>query len=331
MDGPQYSAAQALLRAAESFWLPDWTRWARVGAVSPGTSVVLQGGLDDVQPGDAALVWEAAGNKYEIVEIDAAGANTTTVDEVTQTYGDARLFPLLAANASEGISIQRPAGTRVFAQIGFDIEETPYIGASDYAQYREHDVLPVCPVVGDGALDEGMVWTAEVIDSGLGIRTILRERTRPDLRFMMRWHVFSRDEDRAVKRWLYSRYGTQKAFWMSSWSRDFLVKEPIGSADTVITVLLPSGLQSYPQGTFDIEIRTQSGASFYRQVSEVQSASGGIGLAINTAIGQSLSVESVRRISFLRCARFDSNRVECLHRPGEGMAAAVPCIEVNIP
>ena len=54
-------------------------------------------------------------------------------------------------------------------------------------------------------------------------------------------------------------------------------------------------------------------------------------LTIDSALGVAVTAAAFGRISFLRCARFDADRIELLHRPGEGLAVAVPCIEVPVP
>lgn len=334
-DHEAYAAARTMTRGAEAFLVPDWTQLMHIESVSAGSSVVIPADTTgvDLSPGDDVMI--RRGNRlFEIAEVEAITASTITLDEVAAPVSKGLILPLLPAQAPEGLGAERPAGPWVSGSITFDVQHIPDISASDYPQYRGHDVMDVCPVVSSGSFGESVMWPVETIDADLGLSKHLRERTLPDERFMIRWHEFRRAGIHRLRKWLYSRRGKQKAFWASTFARDLTLANPIGASDTEINVFTLPGIANLARTNFDIEIRSQEGASYYRQVTNAVPGSpvdgvSSLVLTLNASVGVALA--TVRRISFMRCARFDADRVELLHRPGEGAACSVPCIEVPVP
>lgn len=334
LDHPMYAAARALIRVAEELTVPDWTQSVKVGAVNAGTSVSVSfdtAGLD-YSAGSDAIIW-ADWDDWELVEIESADSTGVVIAEVLTSRPDVRLIPTVVGMAFEGMSADRPAGRYIPSSVRISVTQTENIAASSYPQYRGHDVMTVCPVVSDGAFGESVVWPAEVIDSGLGLQVWLQERSIPDESFMIRWHEFDRAGIRSLREWLHSRYGRQKAFWASTWATDFLLAASIGASDTSIQVFRYQLFGDLPREDFDIEV-VIDGVRYYRRVTSVIDGGTVEGkatwhLAIDSALG--VSATEADRISYLRCARFDADRVELLHRAGEGMAVSVPCVEVPVP
>ena len=152
---------------------------------------------------------------------------------------------------------------------------------------------------------------------------------------MMRWHVFSATDISALRAWIASRYGRWLAFWQSTWQNDLKVAADIGAAATTLRVFAPPGATSLGRTAFDLEIATPAGI-LLRQVTNASagptvSSRPTVDLTLASALGSAVTTAAFGRISYLRCARFDADRIELLHRPGEGLAVSVPCIEVPVP
>jgi len=152
----EYSSARAMLRSATDFYVPDWAQAVNVGVVSSGSGVNLGTDLDYTDIDTAALLWESPA-LFEQVEIaiSSGGASATTV---VNTYTNARLIPLWLAHAPEGLSTSRSPGQINECSIAFQVHENTDLGLSTYAQYRSHDVLPTCPIIGSGSFSESIVW-----------------------------------------------------------------------------------------------------------------------------------------------------------------------------
>jgi len=239
------------------------------------------------------------------------------------------------ATAAVELAITRPSGPLQRAAISFNAPGVDTYTASAYAQYRGHDVLPDIPRPGASALTENLSWPLEVFDNETGQLDINRQRDLADDKFMMRWQVFTAAEIQALRAWVASRFGRWLAFWQSTWQNDLKAAADIGSSATTLRVFAPPGTTSLGRTAFDLEITSTAG-TFLRQVTNAAAGPvvGGrptIDLTLASALGVAVTVASFVRISYLRCARFDADRIELLHRPGEGLAVSVPCIEVPVP
>lgn len=330
------SAARAIVRAATSYQVPDWIRVVYAGPVSAGSSVSLA--MDTTGYGLAAgqkVVLFNGLADYEVCTVESVSPTALVLAFVATPRAATGLYRVDEAHAAVALDVSRPAGPFQHASISFEAPAVDVHVASTYAQYRGHDVLPVVPVVGSGSLEEGVEWPMERFDNGTGLLTTTRQRELPDDRFMMRWQALKAADIQAVRAWVASRYGRWLAFWQTTFERDLVAAADLGASATTLRVYAPAGVASLGRTAFDIEIQAP-GAVHYRRVTAV-AAGPSVGgkptfdITIDSALGTSVSAAAFGRISFLRCARFDADRIELLHRPGEGLAVAVPCIEVPVP
>lgn len=334
----QYTAARALIRANESFYVPYWPQAIRVGAIAAGSNVVVSfttANLDFVAGGNAIL-WESA-SKYEYVSISALTANNVTIATVVNTYTSSMIIPTFEAFTREGLTIERNRSNNQQASIAFSGFADSDIASSAFAQYRGHDLMSIgFAVDAGGSLQDMISWPLSEIDNDIGRPVPIRSRTIPDEVFTARWHVFTRADTYTLRRWIYSRYGRQRAFWASSRMQDFVPAATISAIGTTLTVFAPSGVTSLGRTVFDIEVRTINGTLYQRQVTNVAVGSPVNGLptlnlTISSAFGVQLTTADFDRISYLRCLRFNADRIELLHRRDRGMVASVPCMEIDVP
>jgi len=331
----QHAGARSLVRAADGFLVPDWSRLVYGGPVAAGANVVLTcttTGLDIEAGGQVAVIADAW--NYEVCTLAAVAAGSITLASVTSARASAAVYPLDAAHLGAALATRRPAGRHIFADIAFDAAGVVDCAASAMPAYRGHDLLTDIPVVGAGALEEGIAWPSDLVDNAVGAPVAFARRSLPDDRMMMRWHVFSAADKRALRQWLHSRRGRLAAFWRSTLARDLTAAAGIDAAATALTVYAPEGSQTLGETAFDLEI---NGLALYRRrVTGVAVASPVNGrpaltLTLDSALGATHTAGQLGRISFLRCLRLDSDRIELHYSPGAGMVVAAPCIEVPLP
>lgn len=325
-----YSAARSMVRDATSFYVPDWTQRVAVGTVSPGSDVSISPDLTgiDLSNGDRAILWESL-DSFEAVNLTIDSADNVTIDSVVNSYTNPYLMPLVEAKAPNGLNADRiPVGfNRV--SIDFEVFDNDDLGATSYSQYRGHDVISDSPVISSGTFAETLLWPVGTLDNEVSTPSHLRSRDIPDLTFQMRWHVTGMANSYTVRQWLHSRRGMQKAFWLSSHGSDLTLAATIGASDTVITVERPTGMNTLSRTDFDIEV-LNGGTSYYRRVTGVATnTTDTLDLTIDSSLG--VEVANPNRISYLRCARFNADRIEIIHRAKGGMSVAVPCIEIPVP
>lgn len=335
-DAESQSSARSIIRGASSFQVPDWIRRVYSGSISAGSSVAIT--MDTtgfgLSAGASVVLWAGILNN-EICTIESVSP-TGFVLEYVATARTASIYRIDNAHAATSLDITRQGGHIQRASIMFEAPAVDIYAASTYAQYRSHDVLPIMPTITNrGTLDEGIMWPREVFDNGTGLVSTTATRDIPDNAFMMRWHVFTQTEIQSLRAWIASRYGRWLAFWQSSWQRDLVAAADVGSSSTTLRVFCPTGATSLGRTTFDIEV-ISSGGSYFRRVTNVSagplvSGRNTFDLTIDSAFGVAILAISISRISYLRCSRFDADRIELLHRPSEGLAVAIPCIEVPVP
>ena len=335
-DSEGQAAARAIMRSATSFQVPDWIKRIYSGNISAGSSVSITmttAGLG-LAAGGSVVLWKGIlDNEVCTIESVSAGA---LVLEFVATARTATIYRVDNAHASASLDITRIAGPIQRASITFESPAVDTYAATTYAQYRGHDLLPISATVTNrGTLSENISWPRDVFDNGTGLVATEDFRDIPDNAYMMRWHVFSAADISALRAWIASRYGRWLAFWQSSWQADLVAAADISAISTTLRVFAPAGATSLGRTAFDLEIQSASGV-FLRRVTGVSAGPSVSGrptfdLTIDSALGSAVTSAHFNRISYLRCARFNADRIELLHRPGEGLAVSVPCIEVPVP
>lgn len=329
----QYLAARSAIRQSLQVTVPDWAQFERLSDLSAGSGVSL--GLDPaahtLQPGPA-LLWSGKSRTVsDQVNLSAVG-NDIRIDALSESFTAPFIANLLPATATQGASGQH--GSRLFHQIDVDLEldDSADIADSEYPQYRGHDVLTDCPRASAG-FEEPVAWMIQTFDNLSGRPVHIRQRAYPNAGFEMRWLAVDQRSRAALRRWLYSRRGRQRSFWMPSWSDDFTLSQPIAGSDTIIRMNNPLSLTSLGERPeIDIVIRETDGTDHYRQIVGATFSADFIDLELSQFMGVNLSLSQVERISLLRHVRFNADRIEIEHGSrAEGVSLTVPLLEVPLP
>lgn len=317
--------ARMLVRNAQGeggFWVPDWPQDELLGAVAAGSGVSLPVDLTAVYYGSKALLWESE-RKWEAIDVNADSSGL--VADVVRDYDQARIMPLWAGDAPDGLQVPRSGANINAGAIAFVLTDDTDLSLSTYDQYRGLDVVPDCPVIASTTFEEQVGFPLSRFDPAPSDATYLRARTDPDFTFQMRWHKFNRPDAYALRQWIYSRNGRQKAFWLPSYGNDLEVNAISGTTVTVYNDII-----TRPAG-FHVELLSGS-TPYYRQVVAVAA-----GPEVNNrptadlTVDSALPISAADRCSYLHCARFDSDRIEFNHAAAAGVVVAVTCREVPEP
>lgn len=334
-DADMQSSMRALVRGATSFEVPDWTQVLYAGSIASGSSVAVNfttTGLG-LAAGQQVVLW-AGILANEVCTIESVSP-TGIVLEFVATARSATLYRVDGAHAAVALGFDRPAGPLQTAGITFEAAAVEQYAATTYAQYRGHDVLPLPAVVGAGSVAESLGWPVDGFDNASGLPVTTKQRDLADEKFTMRWHAIQPAAVAAQRAWICSRYGRWLAFWLPSWQRDFTVAADITAVSTTLRVFAPQGTTALGHTAFDIEIQIPA-AVHYRRVTGASAGPAVSGrptldLTLDSALGTAIAAAAFGRLSYLRCVRFDADRIEFLHRAREGIAVSVPCIEVPVP
>jgi hypothetical protein len=321
------SYARTLIRNAQGedgFWVPDWTQAATVSSITAGSGVAIATDLSAVQYGDYALIWESV-YKNEVVSVTQGSPENVLTGDVVASYTNPYIMPVWMGDCPEGLSVERQPKNINSAAISFILSDDYDISASSYPSYRSNDLMTDVPVISSGTFTETEAFPVSSFGSSAGDFEYIRSRDYIGYTFQMRWHTLTGSELYALRQWLHSRKGRQKAFWLSTSAKDLECSSISGTTVTVFNDILarPSG--------YDIEIYS-GGTKYQRQVTGVSAGTDVGGRpTVDLTINSSVPVSDAERISCLICSRLDSDRIEITHENGAGAVIAVPCREVPIP
>lgn len=330
----QYAAAQAYLRQDNEFYIPDWGQGFFIGSLSPGSNTSPISVPDNHFGFDLnsdVLIWESI-DQFERTTIEDIDSNGNIIlANVSDDYDMARLYPLLTGRSSE-LSVNRIGSRRAELSITMTSFSGPDLSESYYDTYRGLDVVTDCPVLSSG-LSEMHSWKFVTYDAGFGSPYSVRDRSLLDVSVSMRWITKNMLETYRLRKFLYRCKGRLKAFWMSSRGEDLSLYQSIGPSDTTITVRdYPNLVALGRDASFDIDITLTDESSYYRQVSsQSEGPFGSRVLDIGTSLGASVPLSNVKRISLLRCVRFDSDLITIDHLTKSKIQVYSGLKEVDIP
>lgn len=329
----EYQSARSLVRADNPIKVPDWMNAVYIGAIAPGSneSALFDNTDINYRVGDFVMIWETNEN-YEECSVVSQDSNGVFFSAVTGNYSKAYVVPLHTADHVDGLNPSRPAGPRVDCRIDFIFSYPLDLSASTYSTYRSHDVVTDCPVVASGSFDEKIIYERELIDNQVGNAKFRNLRSVTDEQFIMSWLTTSKSELNKLRFFIHSRKGKQKSFWLSSFGKDFELAQNIGASDVVIVVFASAKVTDIGKTGFDIEIKS-AGTLYRRQVDSWQAGSEingrpTIELTITASLGIAVNAGQIDRISFLRCIRFDQDRIQFNHISKNRCSVSVNCIEV---
>lgn len=320
----QYAQAEQIIRGEQDFLVPDWTRPFFI-SVSAGSDQTIQ--LPDCYGTDfeQAILWRAH-NNYEVIDVTQMSSEGQVVASISSDWVNARFIPLMQGINEDGLSASKITNRSISASIRFSLLQTVDYPQTDYAIYRNIDIMTDCPLV-SGGLDESVAYPIEVVGGDTGLFFFLRDRHLPDFATTLRWRLTTLCDTQALRRWMDYRRGRWQAFWLSSRMRDLRLAAPIGVLDSTIEI----EIVQLARLIFDIEILLLSGVVFRRRVTSwALDSTGVIILTINTPIPGPISLIAIDRISFLRRVRLDADRIEFSFTPS-GTEVSVPCIESTNP
>lgn len=333
LEPRQLARARALAYGigVDEMAVPAWHEYERLGPVSSGVwTIAVDTTTADYREGGYAVLWEDD-ETYELLQVESLDASSVTLAASVQSdYSAAYLMPARVARAPQGVSFARQAGNEVRASLNAEAIDGLDLGANPgYPLYRGHAVMTDVSKV-SGGIAESVLREVEVLDNGIGVPWFDPRYTLPTERFTLAWHVFERAALWDLRRWLHSRRGKQKGFWLPTWNADLELLQNIGAAATTISVRAVGWPDLY--GVRDVMFLTHAGQAYYRRITGgVAGAPGAETLTLEAALGVNLDINEVRIVSLMHFVRQAVDRVELQHTAQEGSRVSVQCEEVPLP
>ena len=325
----QYQRARLMMiNNASGLWtVPIWHEKQTVSVTATDTTITVDTTASDYRVGGLAIVW-ASDSSYETVTISNKTGSSLTVSALTATYTNALVMPAISCRAIGGLEVSRTVDDYVAASVEFVSQSaTDLADGGLYGSYRSYPIIDDPAVVGGDSVSERIEWPQDLVDNGLASPYADTLRDRAQQRFHAGWYLTSQSSLWAVRQFLHSLYGKQKAFWVPSWSSGLDVQSNITSGGNTITILAV-GLNSTLEAG-DLMVQTAT-AQYYFQFTSVAPSGADEVLTLSAVAGVNINVADIRRACLLHHCRLAQSRIEIIHRNPGHASIMVECDEVPL-
>lgn len=329
LDEYQYSRAKAIATqwAHRVYGLPVWSELTRLGPVPMGTTeLMFDTSNADYRPDDIVIVWESDEHFVAAECTDVLADRVVLKLPLEQSYQNAYAAPLRFARTFEGMQFRRRAHDVVTASATFQVTANKDLGASvGLPQYRGKDVLTDRTIlVGD--LVERISRSIDEFDNGSGPIAVDIKNDWVNYARAITFDTLDRAARWSARKWIHSRRGRQKAFWLPSWNPDLVILDDVGPTGASLTVR-PISYPLY-YGVKDVMIQLNDGTRiFSRVLGAAVDVNGNEVLSLEAPVGTGFAAADVALACFMSHVRFNSDRVEISHSYAGRATASVPVTE----
>lgn len=329
LDTYQFSRAKAIATqwAHRVYGIPVWSELTRLGPLSAGaTEILVDTTVADYRQDDIIIIWESDTNNVA-VEIGAVLADRVQLKlPLEKSYQNAYVAPLRFARTFDGMQFRRSNHDFTIASATFQVTQNKDLGAAvGYPQYRGKDVL-IDPTILVSDLNERISRSVDEFDNGSGPIAVDIKNSWVSSAKAITFDILTRAERWAARRWIHSRRGRQKAFWLPSWNPDLILLEDVGPTGAALTVR-PIGYPLY-YGVKDIMVQLKNGSRvFARVLSGSVDSNGNEVLSLADQVGTGFTVADVELICFMSHVRLNTDRVEIRHTYAGRATTVVPVME----
>lgn len=326
----EFSLAKAISTqwAHRVYGVPVWAEVSYVGALSAGaTAIFFDTAFADYRENDIILVWESS-EKYEAVETLTVLSDRINLKlPLPNAYSAAYVAPLRFARTMQGMDYARRSDPYVQAKGTFIVTNNKDLGATvGYPVYRGKDVIVDRTVI-VSSINERISRQIDIFDNGSGPIEVEQKNNLVSTTSIMTFDTTTRQERWNARKWIHSRRGKQKGFWLPSWNADLVSLVDVTSASNGITCL-PIGYSTY-YGVKDIMIQLKNGTRLFNRILSATIDGGGNEvLSLENTVGVNLPVADIDFICFMAHVRFNSDRIEMTYSHAARTSLSVPVIEI---
>lgn len=319
----QMALADSLYRSNPygEWMLPVWPERSFISGVLSADTAVNADTDADYRDGGQAVIWSGDAD-LTVIEIDTVGAGVLNLAQpVGADHATGVVAPLRTARAPGGMEILHLHHGVTDVSMPWIVQDLTEIAETPFTQYLGLDVMSDPAVVTKGQSGR-LVHPVAMVDNGFApaateaLRDVMRGRHSAYFIDATRANAWRR------KKWLYSIYGKQKAFWLPTWGDDMDLSNPIAPSDIYITIEpgLPAASDYVGR-----HLMIWDGLDFYyRQVTSA-TLSGGKYRLYMTALGATITEA---RLSFLKKVRSDMDTVTFNHVDGQRAEVELQMVEV---
>ena len=306
------------LRVALASWQhrewgwPCWHEEVRLGAIlaAGSGSITIDTTLADFRAGGLAII-HSSPTAYEVVQIDTVAPDSLTLVGVTTLTHPATASVMPLRMARMGRQAKRDDYATELSKYSVTMQITDNAALTTEAaalQYLGYDVLSDPLLMPGETMPRQIERPIDVLDPGPGAWATFARTDYPLISTDHRWHLRSRAQAWAFRRWLHRRAGMLNPVWIPSRTHDLILAvQPTAAATTLqINDVNYRNVGLNRPGMTHVAAFSASGAFVCRKITNAVAGSAGReNLTINAALG----FTPVSRISFLCLHRFAADRV----------------------
>lgn len=325
-------------RVGGIFAVPVWwdARHLTADAALGATVILVDTTFADFRANGFVVLWRSSSD-YEVVEVDTlTGSQLNLTRPTDQAHPAATTYaiPVQRCLIADPTPTSRRTNGVTTIEATWTSQEQTDLAATDgeLTLYRGLPVLNDLNFIDGDEISEPIESKAVVIDNKTSHAAKSYRRRFPRIISAKGWEPETAAELWAVRKLLYALRGRQRSFWLPTFREDFVLTATVGPAATTLLVQ-PVDYERFidtnePLG--DIAIYLNNGSVFFRELTNVEPGPGGTEqLSISSALGVTVNVADVTRISFLVRSRLDADTVTITH---DGLSRAriyVPTVGVQ--
>jgi hypothetical protein len=269
--------------------------------------------------------------EFEIVQIDSIdpGAINLVAETEQEWPVGTHLFPLRAAKVSDnGNSASLYNGEVSTLSVDMDVSEV-----CDWPEYEFPTLYrgrPVWEFGTDWRQNRNFAFNRIIntVDNDTSLPAYFDLPNKTFASMDVLWRAKHREEHTLVRSVLYALAGRYKSLWVATYTDDLEVVSSISAVSTSLIVQYCGytlfGLAE--EGRKDIRIELRDGTIYYRRVV----ASGELGdteqLVLDSALGENISPENIRRVSFIMLMQQASDSITLTHLTDADGVTTLPVV-----
>lgn len=303
---------------AKIWAIPLWPYIQQIKtALIAGESTILCATEDmEFSEGTLIILWCGA-NEYEVAEIKTVNKDSLTLVRplLNEWPRGARLYPARVAEITKQPELTSKTDNLQTFSVEFRLAELSHFDAeAPESSYLNYPVLEIQPDWSED-LSSQYQRLLTTLDNGMALPRTTDTSGYSFYLQSYRWIGKGRAERAAYKSLLYFLNGQQKALWLPSFSDDLTPIGTINATEALISIE-ECGYSNFAKSDPDkkhIAIYTNDGRVFYRQIMNSEIRGTTERLSISAPLGKQILAKQIRRISYLRLCRSNSDSIEINH------------------
>jgi hypothetical protein len=332
-DDYKFAQAKAFagLNSTSPVYVPMWLEAVRLEGVGQlDDTLVFDVSYGDWREGGFLVLWESY-DRYVVCEIQHVAQSgfivlTAPVGlELHQPF----VIPVRRALTKQGYQISRTSTysriTAIFSILdNVQLIEDGATTLDGYDFYKNLLVLPA-PPHDTAPIAESIMRPSTYFDNGYGPQVQMPSRVVDDFGQTISFLDSLGPELWARRKFLHWIRGKAIPFWWPSYNNDLQLVNPIGSADTTITVRRLASENVYTGD--ELMILMKNGTRYYRTITGYSAGFAGDILTI-TAIGTALSLADINMVCFMKKVRSNSDSFTFTQAAPRLVSMTMPVITV---